>query len=275
MTSLPHHRPIFRIMFCALILCAGGWMAGAQTPGQNAKPVRAESRQVASAGQSFAGTCAGCHGLDGRGSERGPNIATRPEVRRRSDEELLGILRNGIPMTGMPHFSTLGEPRLQALVKYLRTLQGRSDALPIPGDPRRGATLFFGRAQCSQCHMVEGLGGFIGSDLSAYAADYLPEEIRHAILNTRDANGGAVPVLVTLADGRLWDGVVRNEDNFSLQLQSSDGAFHLIQKSEVASVKASSQPLMPEDYGQRLTPAELDDLVGYLMSVARSAGHQQ
>jgi cytochrome c oxidase cbb3-type subunit III len=262
-------------MVCALILCARGWVARAQTPGQNGTPVRAENRRVANAGQSFAGTCAGCHGLDGRGSERGPNIATRPEVRRRSDQELLGILRNGIPITGMPNFSSLGELRLQALVKYLRTLQGRSDALPIPGDPRRGAVLFFGRAQCSQCHMVEGLGGFIGSDLSAYAADYLPEEIRHAILDARDANGGAVPVLVTLADGKVWDGVVRNEDNFSLQLQSSDGVFHLVQKSEVASVKASSQPLMPDDYGQRLTPAELDDLVGYLMSLARSAVHQQ
>jgi mono/diheme cytochrome c family protein len=186
-------------MVCALILCAGGWTAPAQTPGQ-----------------SFAGTCAGCHGLDGQGSERGPNIATRPEVRGRSDAQLLAILRNGIPMTGMPNFSTLGELKLQALVKYLRTLQGRRDALPIPGDPRRGAALFFGRAQCSQCHMIEGVGGFIGSDLSAYAADYLPEEIRHAILNARDANGGAATVLVTLTDGKVWNGVVRNEDNFSM-----------------------------------------------------------
>ena len=119
--------------------------------------------------------------------------------------------------------------------------------------------------------MIEGRGGFIGSDLSAYAANFLPDEIRHAILNVRDATGSASQVQVSLVDGRVWDGAVRNEDNFSLQLQSSDGSFHLLQKSEVAAVKPSSQPLMPEDYDQKLSPAELDDIVGYLMSVARNA----
>jgi sRNA-binding regulator protein Hfq len=99
----------------------------------------------------------------------------------------------------------------------------------------------------------------------------LPDEIRHAILNVRDATGSASRVQVSLVDGRVWDGAVRNEDNFSLQLQSSDGSFHLLQKSEVAAVKPSSQPLMPEDYDQKLSPAELDDIVGYLMSVARNA----
>jgi putative heme-binding domain-containing protein len=153
----------------------------------------------------------------------------------------------------------------------LRTLQGRSDAVPIPGDPRRGEALFFGQARCSQCHMIEGRGGFIGSDLSAYAADFLPDEIRHAILNVRDAGGRASLIQVTLIDGRVWEGVARNEDNFSLQLQSSDGAFHLLQKSEVATVKPSSRALMPEDYGQILSAAELDDIVGYLITVARSA----
>ena len=255
----------------ALLLCAGGWAAHAQIPGQNGKPDRARSQRDVTARQIFAGICAGCHGLDARGAERGPNIATRAEVRRLTDEELLRILRNGIFLTGMPNFSALGDAKLQALVGYLRTLQGRSDALPIPGDPRRGAALFFGQAQCSQCHMINGRGGFIGSDLSAYAENFLPGEIRRAILNVSDATGGASQVQVTLVDGRVWDAVVRNEDNFSLQLQSSDGAFHLLQKSEVAAVKPSSRPIMPDDYGQRLTPTELDDIVGYLVSVARNA----
>jgi cytochrome c oxidase cbb3-type subunit III len=255
---------VYWVIVCALILGAGGLPAHAQVLGQS-------QQDDAAARQIFAGTCAGCHGLDGRGAERGPNIATRADVRRRSDEELLQILRNGVFLTGMPNFSALGDAKLQALVRYLRTLQGRSDALPIPGDPQRGAALFFGRAQCSQCHMIDGRGGFIGSDLSAYAANFLPDEIRHAILNVRAATGSADQVQVSLVDGGVWDGVVRNEDNFSLQLQSSDGAFHLLQKSEVAGIKPSSHPLMPEDYGRTLSPAELDDIVGYLMSVARNA----
>src|SRR3984957_1711549 len=95
--NTPDRRPVYWVIVCALILCAGGWTAHAQVPGQNGKAGRAPSQQDdAAARQIFAGTCAGCHGLDGRGAERGPNIATRVEVRRRSDEELLRILRNGV-----------------------------------------------------------------------------------------------------------------------------------------------------------------------------------
>jgi putative heme-binding domain-containing protein len=78
-------------------------------------------------------------------------------------------------------------------------------------------------------------------------------------------------VTATLRNGSVVEGIVRNEDNFSLQLQSVDGAFHLLQKSDIAQVEPHAEPLMPTDYGSTLSPAQLDDLVGYLMSIARQA----
>jgi putative heme-binding domain-containing protein len=241
----------------------------------HAKSARPDSERLAEASKTFASTCAGCHGLDGRGGERGPNIASRQEVQRRSDEELLRIVRNGISETGMPNFAFLGSAKIEALVSYLRVLQGKSAAMPIPGDSKRGESLFFGKAQCSQCHAVNGKGGFIGSDLSVYATGASPAEISRAIVNPdRDAKQSRGKVSVTFLDGRSLEGVVRNEDNFSLQLQSLDGTFHLIQKAEVGLVKPSGQPLMPEDYGKTLSPAELDDIVGYLMRIAQKAPDQ-
>jgi cytochrome c oxidase cbb3-type subunit 3 len=226
------------------------------------------------ASKIFNATCAGCHGLDGRGSERGPNIASRQEVVRRSDTELLRTLRNGISETGMPNFAALGNAKLQALVSYLRTLQGKSAHMPIPGDPKRGESLFFGTARCSECHVVNGKGGFIGSDLSGYAADSSPDEVRLAIVkpdrNAQNTRSQMRVMRVTLLNGKVVEGVVRNEDNFSIQLQSVDGDFHFIQKPEVADLKLSLKTLMPDNYGETLSAAELDDLVGYLMSVARS-----
>lgn len=64
-------------------------------------------------------------------------------------------------------------------------------------------------------------------------------------------------------------GVLRNEDNFSLQLQSPDGAFHSVVKSDVASITRSPKPLMPTDYGTTLSASELNDLVSFLMSTAQ------
>ena len=71
----------------------------------------------------FVSSCAGCHGLDGRGGEKGPNIATRPEISGRSDDEILAILQRGVPGAGMPAFSRLGDKKLEAVVRHLRTLQ--------------------------------------------------------------------------------------------------------------------------------------------------------
>ena len=65
-------------------------------------------------------------------------------------------------------------------------------------------------------------------------------------------------------------GVLRNEDNFSVQIQSPDRAFHLITKAEVKNVEYQARGLMPGDYGSRLSREELDDLVSYLMTIAES-----
>ncbi len=122
--------------------------------------------------------------------------------------------------------------------------------------------------------MVRGQGGFLSSDLSAYAGSLAPSEIRGAITNPGGSSGSRTLVTATLRDGQVIEGVVRNEDNFSLQLQSVDGAFHLLKKSDIAKVEPHAKSLMPTDYGSTLTAAQLDDLVGYLMTVARQTKSQ-
>ena len=70
-------------------------------------------------------------------------------------------------------------------------------------------------------------------------------------------------------DGKEYSGVVRNEDNFSLQLQGLDGDFQLFQKSELSSFSRQPGSLMPADYGSTLNRDELNDLISFLMFSAR------
>jgi putative heme-binding domain-containing protein len=191
-------------------------------------------------------------------------------VLRLSDSELLKILHDGVPAAGMPAFAALGSAKLVALVGYLRELHGKGSFATIPGDPQKGKQLFFGATRCSECHMVRGKGGFVASDLSHYAATLSATEIRAAITKPgADAAQLRTLITVVLRNGQAVEGVIRNEDNFSLQLQSLDGTFHLFQRSDIAKVQPHPQPLMPSDYGSTLTPAQLDDLIGYLMTIAR------
>lgn len=259
----------------AVMVCAAGCFATCAALAQDAVPLQSGAKGAqasAEAGrQTFDVTCAGCHGLDGRGGERGPDIATRPQVVQLSDAQILQILQGGRPAAGMPPFESLGTAKLKELLAYLRELQGKGVSEKLPGNPVEGKTLFFGKARCSQCHMVNGEGGFIGRDLSTYGTALSPDDIRANITHPPGGNDKSNKLAqVTLRDGRKFSGVVRNEDNFSIQLQSVDGTFHLINRSEVAGEKFAPEPIMPANYGSTLTPTEMNDLVSFMASVART-----
>jgi putative heme-binding domain-containing protein len=218
----------------------------------------------------FATSCASCHGLDGRGGERAPSIAVG-RVQRLSDVQIFGIIQHGVTGTGMPGFHSMTESEIKSVVAHLRTLQGAKKAISLPGDSKRGKTLFFGKAGCSGCHMAAGQGGFIASDLSGYGRTHSADETRGAITNPNaDGDRLARTATVTTHEGEKYVGRVRNEDNFSLQLQDLDGAFHFFSKAEIQGVEYSSQSMMPTTYGSTLSSGELNDLISYLMSVAGS-----
>jgi putative heme-binding domain-containing protein len=262
-------RRFGRLSMLVLLVLWGTFPAGS---------VRAQSRRAskpltdnALAGKpTFDSTCAACHGLDGRGGERGPDIARRPQVQRLPDNALLRIVRHGLPGKGMPAFTALSAQQVQAVVSYLRTLQGQGATAKLPGDPERGKALFFAQAGCSQCHMVHGQGGFIGSDLSSYGNAQPAAEIRRAITDpNRNLDPGQRTVIVTAQDGKAQTGIARNEDNFSLQLQTTDGTFHYFAKADLQNVDYQPRSLMPADYGSQLSSQDIDDLISFLMSAAR------
>jgi cytochrome c oxidase cbb3-type subunit III len=235
----------------------------------------AHSVQRRGAGQIFATTCAACHGLDGRGSERAPNIVTNPQVQRLSASEMFSVISGGVPGTGMPAFQRLGKPAITSLVAYVKGLQGKNQTAPLPGDPQTGKALFFGSAQCSTCHMASGRGGFIAPDLSAYGQTHSAEQIKSAIVNPAARDSVTALVTATAASGDRYRGIIRNEDNFSLQLQSEDGAFHFLSKADLKTIERGHGSIMPSDYSSRLSATQFNDIVSYLLSLANTSSSAQ
>lgn len=220
--------------------------------------------------QLFSTTCAACHGLDGRGGEHATNIATEAKVQALSDRDLLRIVRSGIPSAGMPGFgASFDDGQIRAVIQYLRTLQGQVKAVPVVGDPERGRALFFGTAGCSNCHMMNGRGGFLGADLSAYGSTHSAAEIREAIVDpNKDPDPRRGPVVVVTRSGAKYTGIIRNEDNFSLQIQTADGNFHFFNKSTLARIDRPVQSLMPSNYESQLGKKGIDDLISYLIKAS-------
>ena len=226
------------------------------------------SRRDSTTGRStFNSSCAGCHGLDARGGDKAPNISTSVRVQHLSDTELAAIIKNGVPGTGMPAFHTFSQKQVQSLVGYLRSLQGKVETRKLTGNAEHGKEIFFGKGNCSSCHTISGRGGFLGPDLTNHAANSSEAAIRDEIVKVPrvPAAGYRSAVLIT-ATGERLEGLIRNEDNFSVQLQAKDGGFHFFKKATLQKLEHTEGSLMPSDYRERLSDTELNDLASYLMT---------
>jgi cytochrome c oxidase cbb3-type subunit III len=262
--QMRHSRRAHRLAASALLVLAGMPLMGQMSAEPGAQP--------------FQANCAGCHGADGKGGDKGPSIATLPSVVALSEMELIKIVRDGTS-AGMPSFERLGDAEITAVVGYLRTLQGKtavSNTDELTGDAVAGRVLYFGKAQCSSCHMVNtgglGQGGFIASDLTGYGANHTARAIKEAIVQPDSPLDPASRVVeVQTKTGQKLIGVVRSEDNFNLALQTEDGRYHFLTRSSLAEVNYKQYSLMPRDYGTRLTSKELDDVVSFLIVTGKNA----
>ena len=93
------------------LLAAGLWFA-----------VSALGQKPEAGRRLYDGLCASCHGGDGNGGERAPGIVSRLVLR--NDDELGGLIRQGLPGAGMPGYSVSG-PQMEELIRLLRTFRPR------------------------------------------------------------------------------------------------------------------------------------------------------
>lgn len=69
----------------------------------------------------FIARCASCHGTNGSGGEFAPGITNR--IPLRTDEELVRLLHEGVPSSGMPAFPDIVGDDRTGLIGFLRTLR--------------------------------------------------------------------------------------------------------------------------------------------------------
>lgn len=234
----------------ALVVIAAALLAGAG------------SAQDAEAGRKqFASLCAGCHGVDGGGGEYGPNIVDMRRFGESPERDVADVIKNGIPDSGMPAFA-LPQKDIDALVAFVHALRAPAADHPAPGDAAAGERYFFGEGKCSGCHMVKGRGGELGPDLSNIGRERRLGQITQALRNPGASTVSGYRVAsLRLRDGSTLRGLVKNESNYDLQLQTLDGKLQLLEREQIAEETREPAPLMPPAKG---TDEELRDVLAYL-----------
>lgn len=212
----------------------------------------------------FQSQCGSCHGPLGNGG-KGANLA-QPQLRRATDDEALqNIIRRGIAGTEMPS-SFLTPSQVSRVAAYVKTL-GLVEPEEIPGDARRGAQAY-AALDCRACHAVGGDGGIIGPVLDDIGARRSAAYLREALLTPESSvPSGFLQLRVVTRDGRALTGIRVNEDGFSVQLRDLSGGLHSFWKDELQTLDKQWQRSPMVSYEARLTPAQLDDVVAYLVSL--------
>jgi len=137
------------------------------------------------------------------------------------------------------------------------------------GNAERGQQIFFTRSDvsCQRCHKIAGRGGDVGPDLSQIAAMKDRNYLLEAVLQpSAQIAKGFETVTVALEDGRLMSGVLRGEDDATLQLVTPEGKLLTIDKSTIDE-RASGPSAMPDTVAKFLTKSELRDLIEYLATL--------
>jgi PQQ-dependent dehydrogenase (methanol/ethanol family) len=212
----------------------------------------------------FASRCSVCHGADGHGTERGPNLAKSRRVRSRSLDELRAVIRGGIPAAGMPAFD-LPPAELDVLTAFVRSLSASAADANAPGDCAAGERFFFGNGGCAGCHMALGRGKAVGPDLSAVGREMTLDEIDEAVRQpSAKIKPGYEVVDVRLHDGSVLRGFARNRSRYNLQLQDLTGQFHSLKAEQIAELTVEPKSLMP---ATQCSAAECRDLLAFLSSL--------
>ncbi len=272
------------IFLISSLLCTGQLRAQLDraAPPSAANPLSRNSARVEAGSTRFKQLCTGCHGRGGEGGQgegQGPNLAMSWEVRRAKDQELFNFIHNGVKGTAMPAFP-LPDEQIWDLAAFVRSLNAPANTVPVPGNVAAGEKLFFGKGECSSCHMIQGRGGYLGPDLSNIGVTRRLGELRSALTNPPAEASADYRPLVLSKQGHQLRAVAKHTSPWSVQVLDEHGDLHLVHGDAVRTLTFLKKSWMPS-YAQRLSSEEMEDLLAFLsrqavrpanVSTAKGAG---
>ena len=219
--------------------------------------------------RAYGTTCVNCHGPNG---DTVPNINLLAGQFRRpyTDQELVNIVRNGIPNTAMPP-STMSAEQAAKLVSYLRSTAKAKSTPLVAGDAVRGKAVYDSKGGCASCHRVNGVGSRVGPDLTRVAQSRRTADLEKALLDpAADVQPQNRFYRVVLKDGTTVTGRLLGHDTFNVQMIDMKEQLRSFVKADTREHGFIDTP-MPS-FRTRLSAQELADVVAYLNTLKPPPG---
>ena len=223
------------------------------------------AQDIDDGGRVFRNTCANCHGPDGD-EVAGIDLGRGVFKRAKTDQDLVQIIRSGVPGTGMPA-SDMPVAQAEQIVAYMRSVAASKRSTTAAGNIDRGNEIFHGKGACTTCHRVEGTGARLGPDLTEIG------RLRRAIeLETSLVDPGKEILYtnrmykVVTKDGATVTGRLLNLDSFAVLMLDTKEQLRSFEKTNLRDYGFVDASPMPS-YKDKLNAQELADIVSYLVSL--------
>jgi len=267
-----------------LVLVGLVFLGGATYAADDRNPFAGDAKAAKAGEYEFRINCALCHGLGAHGGGRGPDLTRVQKKHTHSDADMFQVISNGIPGTAMPANGTNGQgvgmtdEEIWQIITYIRSQEMKAPTNSQGNAPHR-KELFYGDANCSLCHMVDGKGGRLGPELTSVGASRTRAALIESVRNpskrlawgltesTKEFPQEYESVTVVTSDGKGIKGVTLNEDSFTVQIMDASEQIHLLEKDKLRSFQKTRESAMPLYSVSTLSDKDLDDILAYLVSV--------
>jgi putative heme-binding domain-containing protein len=214
--------------------------------------------------RAYGASCLTCHGPDGN-QVAGIDLHRGVFRRAYTDQELVGIVRNGIPNTAMPP-NAMNVEQASKVVAYLRSVAAAKKTSAVAGDSVRGKSVYEGKGGCASCHRIGGAGSRVGPDLTRIGQSRRAAEIEKSLLDpASDVQPANRFYRVVLRDGTTVTGRLLTHDTFTVQLIDTKEQLRSFVKTDLREHGFAPSP-MPS-YAGKLSGQEIADVVSYLVSL--------
>jgi putative heme-binding domain-containing protein len=144
-------------------------------------------------------------------------------------------------------------------------VQSKAQAVKqLASDPMVGKRVF--QERCATCHQLGGVGKVIGPQLDGAVVRTVDRLCEDILWPNRNVDEAFRITNVLMEDGETISGLILDRTDSSLEVVDQAGKSQRFARSEIEQEKISKLSLMPGNFEELISDAELASLIGYLKS---------
>ncbi|TWT48137.1 Cytochrome c [Rubripirellula amarantea] len=155
----------------------------------------------------------------------------------------------------------VAKDREKVIAKYKAML---TPSVLASADASKGRAVF--QKTCAACHLLYGVGGDVGPDLTGSNRANLDYILLNSIAPSFDVPDAYRMIQILTFDGRIISGVLAEENAIRLVLKTPENSRVIVAKDDIDTRRVAPKSMMPEGQLEQMEPQEVIDLIKYLQT---------